>query len=120
MGCSGLAHPQAGIELLQILSHSLQTCLHTENQNITFIDMYKLVDAKSVISNCHKQVLSTSITDLLAISLMSTNFCQCQYYTFLYHYHQQTFVDTNEIANKSVIDINKLVHTNTVFINWHR
>ena len=26
----------------------------------------------------------------------------------------------NEIANKSVIGINKLVHANTVFSDWHR
>ena len=32
----------------------------------------------------------------------------------------KTFVDGNEIANKLVIDINKLVHGNTVFSDWQR
>ena len=29
------------------------------------------------------------------------------------------FVDMNETEHKSVIDVDKLVHANTVFSNWH-
>ena len=85
-----------------------------ENIKETFIGVYKLYNVNYGNAKLTLTSLLMTFTNLVTISLVLTNNYRCQYYTFWenVYWHLQNVVDCNEIANKSVIGIDKLVNAN--------
>ena len=80
-----------------------------------FIGMYKLYNVNYGNAKLTLTSLSITFTNFVMISLALTNNYRHQYYIFWEnaYWHLQNVVNCNEIANKSVIGIDKLVNAIT-------